>query len=195
MKCWVSGELSLESGSGSWKGNLCVEASSPVSQRILVENFIRKYVIKKRCPNSVNMGRKPARPRVSRCFRRIRRENRKFRSQDLCLLPDWVLKQIWEKYCKGGKLFISHEVEECPLKEPADLLVLFMYIVRYPVYRFVPWCLGVSQYHLHYTIKPGIEFLSQHMHEIFWSDRLSLWNHCHDFPYYVTIQVDTFPVG
>jgi hypothetical protein len=95
-----------------------------------------------------------------------------------------ILQHIWENYCGIGT----------PLTKPLHLYRVYKYIHR-DLTRRQSYDILCSKWYLHYyVINTHLSYLSTHLNEIHWSDRLSPWNHGEYFPFYVTAMTDTTPI-
>jgi hypothetical protein len=97
---------------------------------------------------------------------------------------DDVLQYVWDSYCGIGS----------PIIKPIDLYRIYQYI-HLDFTRRQSHHITCSKWYLHYNIiNSYLPYLSTHMNEIHWSDRLSPWNHGEYFPVYVTAMTDTTPI-
>ena len=95
-----------------------------------------------------------------------------------------ILQYVWNTYCGFGT----------PIIKLLDLYRVYKYI-HMDFTRRQHFNLSCSKWYLHYNvINCNLSYLSTHLNEIHWSDRLSPWNHAKYFPRYVTAMTETTPV-
>jgi hypothetical protein len=95
-----------------------------------------------------------------------------------------ILQYVWNKYCGFAT----------PISRPIDLYRAYKFI-HLDYSRRQSYQLPCSKWSLHYrVINTSLSYLSCYMNEIYWSNRLSVWNHAEYFPIYVTAMTDTMPI-